>query len=324
VLAKVRAHEPDAGATAAAVRATATITRAARRYRLALRIEDRDAVAERTIEGDDCAALADAAALLIALALTHADDDSRAADDASPGARTTTRDERERAAHARAAGEPDAGAAPGTAGQPRPTGTPARAEPRAQRIIVSPDNEVRDRPAEPLAFRFALGAALALDAGMLPHAPALGVEPLLQLQLDRLRAQLALGLWLARAGPSERYAAAQLNGSGALGKLSLGADLLHAPLAFGPRAVLELGRLAIATRGISVPQRGVATWAAAGAALHLGYPLMRRLEMAFELGVLFPFARPRWLLRVPTGEVDLFTAAPAVLRVTTGVAYSFP
>jgi hypothetical protein len=126
-------------------------------------------------------------------------------------------------------------------------------------------------------------------------------------------------LWLARAGASER-----LNGSGALGKLSLGADLLHAPLVFGPRAVLELGRLAIVTDGISVPQRGVATWAAGGAALHLGYPLMRRLELAFELGVLFPFARPRWLLHIPAGTVDLFTAAPAVLRVTSGVAYSFP
>ncbi|HMI90617.1 MAG TPA: hypothetical protein VK509_04600, partial [Polyangiales bacterium] len=327
-----RAHGA-AGASRSSVRVSASVTAIHGRYRLALRVEDRGAVAERALDGDDCDALADAAALLIALALERSDDESAAANAQSPPAEAQSRAPTNAGTHAGTEPGADAGAdatpanpLPRTQRQPRSTSdeAPAASAERERLITVSPDNEVLERSGGSLEVRFALGAALALDAGMLPRAPALAVEPLLQLHVASLRMQLGLGLWLARSGESERYARAQLSGSGAVGKLSLGADLLQAPLVFGPRALLELGQLAVKTSGISLPQRGRATWIAAGAALHLGYPVARRLELALELGVLFPFARPRWLLRTPDGAVDLFTAAPAVLRVTSGVAYAFP
>jgi hypothetical protein len=301
VLARVHAHDPAASTSRSDVRVRAGISRTDGRYQLALRVEEGDAVAERALAGDDCDALADAAALLIALALTRGEDEAVAPNAAKPA------EDPELGATA------DAGAADATGRDQLPGATGSavaseRSEPAADRgervIRVSPDNEVLERSGGPLGLRFALGAALALDAGMLPRAPALGVEPVLQLQVE--------------------YASAQLAGSGAVGKLSLGADLLQAPLVFGPRAVLELGQLAVKTSGVSVPQRGRATWIAAGPALHVGYWVARRLELALELGVLFPFARPRWLLRTPDGAVDLFTAAPAVLRVTSGLAYAFP
>lgn len=323
VLARVRAHDPAASTGRTDVRVHADITRANGRYRLALRVEDRAAVAERALDGDDCSALADAAALLIALTLTRGED--------ATGARSATKplgepDHRAPVAPA-AAPEPAPDQLPGTGGRAAASAEPppgAAQRAHAPAITVAPDNEVLARSARPLALRFAFGAALGLDAGMLPRAPAVGLELLLALQVARWRAQLALSLWLARSGDSERYARAQLSGSGTVGKLSLGVDLLQAPLVFGPRGVLELGRLAVETRGVSEPQQGGATWFAAGPALHLGYPAARRLALALELGVLFPFARPRWLLRTPDGTVDLFTVAPAVLRVTTGVVYGFP
>jgi hypothetical protein len=316
----VAEHDPAARVHGAAVRVTASITRENGRYRLQLRVHDGDTVAERTVGGDDCGALADAAALLIALAIARGDDPD--------GAPTSTS-----AAGARAAGSTAPSERTPTATQARAPieGAPAtskrRAEPlrsnprRTGSIAISPDNEVFDRPGAAPPFRIALGAALALDAGMLPRAPALGVEPSLQLRAGWFGAELALGLWLARTGDSERYAAAELRGSGAIGKLALGADLMQAPLVIGPRGVIEFGRLAVETRRVSEPRPGSATWFAAGAALHLGYPIARQLELTLDVGVLFPLARPRWLLHTPRGAIDLFTAAPAALRASAGLAY---
>lgn len=338
LLARVGAHDPAASSPRVArISVHADVTQIGARYRLVLRLQGADGVvAQRALDGDDCNAVADAAALLIALALEH--DEGGVA--AAPGAR----------AEAPSSGEGAGGVAPGTpagsaagssaaggsaaggsaaggsaAGRSGAASAPATGpgptSARQPLIVLPPDNQVLPR-SRPIALAFGAFAAFGVDAGMLPHAPALGPLLRLQLQVDQLRAQAGLGWWLARRGRAD-YASAELEGSGVVGSLSLGVDWLRAPLTFGPVAVFELGRLWLEAHNITSSAPASATWVGAGAGVHLGYPIAAGFEATFELAALFPFARPRWLLHTPMGAVGLFSTSPAVLRVATGFGYVF-
>jgi hypothetical protein len=130
-------------------------------------------------------------------------------------------------------------------------------------------------------------------------------------------------LLLARRGKSDDYPAAELDGSGVIGSVALGIELMHRPLIFVPSALFELGELALEAHGISAPDPAGARWLAAGAALHFGYPLAGGLQVALDFAAEFPFEPPRWLLHTATGPAKVFTTSPAVMRIATGFGYVF-
>jgi hypothetical protein len=316
-------------------RAEAQITRVGRDYRLDLQLWTPSPSADRSLTGTDCSALAEAAALLIALTF-----ESDA--DASPVAPTVPA----RPAPARA--EPSSGAAESGAqardglvpvrGNP-PSPEPAEPLRRGAGVASSPEGsgaspEPRAGPEpravseaadpvelEPLAFR--LSAALRFDSGMLPQTPALGLQARLGAQLARLHVALGITYWGPAQTASERYPNARLTARGTVGDLTVGLALIELPVRLVPVLSLELGWLNMAARGIAAPADSDVLWLAGGAGLESTFEPVPLLELGIELLGLAPWPAPRWLVRTPAGDVVVFRAAPFTLHLSVRIAYRF-
>jgi hypothetical protein len=158
---------------------------------------------------------------------------------------------------------------------------------------------------------------------MLPQAPAVGLQPRLGLQVDRVHIAVGLSLWLEARSTAERYPSATLAGRGLLGDAAVCVELMRAGFTLAPCAAGELGELTLETHAISTPATSSVRYAAAGGGARAGYRITGGLEATIELLALAPFARPRWLVQTGQGDVEVFVAAKVAIRIAAGIAYVF-
>jgi hypothetical protein len=319
VLARIRVHLPKQHRTARRWSVEGRITSEDGRYLMELVLQSGESQAKRTIVNESCAALVDAAALLIALAL-----DPEATPDEHEEAQGG-----ETGAGARAAGSSPSHPAKAP---PTPQGSDALDSGEDRAVLSTPtegaaedraEAEAADAPAQEIDLGLDFGAALRLDSGMLPQTPAFGVQPQLGVSFGRVSIRLGITLWLEARTSSDSYPSATLEGRGLLGDAAVCAELLGAPLALAPCAVGEFGQLVLESHEISTPGSSEAGWAAAGGGVRLGHLVTGRLWVTLDAHLLAPFSRPRWLVRTMQSDAELFTAAPATVRLAMGLSYAF-
>jgi hypothetical protein len=93
--------------------------------------------------------------------------------------------------------------------------------------------------------------------------------------------------------------------------------VLRAPVELAPCLGLEVGSMAVEVR---TGGSGSALWLAPLAAAMAGVPVGQRFTARFDLGVLVPVERPRFVL---AGGPTVYTAAPVAGRATLGIEVRF-
>jgi hypothetical protein len=262
------------------VAAQAVVTRAGERWRLTLRIEAEGSTGERSLESGDCETLAQATALVVALAF----DPERVAaqsDDAVPEQPTP---------------EGDGERAPE---DPPPVPVPQRTPPRGSDAPPdAPRNTSLDATSTGSSEReveITLGVALAGDTGAL-SSPAAGGGPTFGIVYHWLRIEASGVGWLPQAAASETRASA----GGDFTFLSAALDgsvlLLLEPVEIGPYAGLEIGRMHAEGFGVDRPGEGSIVWAAARVGVGAAWSFTPLMALRLQLGAVVPFDRPRWIL----------------------------
>jgi hypothetical protein len=289
----VRSVEQLLGASDVALEADASVARRPDGFHLSLSWRKGLTSATRELTGDACSELAQAAALMIALA-------------AEPSLAVPSDD----AAGAAAAAEP----APAPAKPPPVAPAPPPAPRAAPRPSTKTETEVRGREPPP---RFVLSPRLggAVDTGSLPRATVGGFA--------------GVGL---RYGPYAlvveglAFAPQETNRPAGSGRFWLGVAALR------PCALMELGELRVlpcaAAELHAVPSRGlrvrtfeerVAWFLRFGASAEVAYPLTRRLRFVLGGALLLAPSRPRFVV----DSVEVFTPELAAGRGQLGFELDF-
>lgn len=280
--------------TARAIRADASVERDAQnRYWLLLRIDNSGQQTERSLSDPDCATLARASALLIAIAINPE-------------------------VEARVAAQPLVA--------PPVTAPPVAAQPVVP-PPASPPPPPPPVPAEPAdksegALVLQPGAELrgVLDAGTL-HGTGFGFGGAFTLRVGMLR--LALGAqWflprsIALATPDSGNA--HLNAATTVTRACVAWTVSRFDL--GPCAVLELGLIWGDTRGIQDPSSGHALWLSFGGGVQARWHFMRGGSLFVDGALLAPHVRRRFYVNTEEGQVSVHQVPPATGRVGVGIAY---
>jgi hypothetical protein len=293
-------------------RARAQLRRHAGRYRMALTLYWQGGESSREVEAVSCDALADAASILISLALA---DPVEPKPEPEPEPEPGPGLEPESPPPSAASAAPAVAAAPSAKPAPQSKAAATPTEPTAGGLPAS--------PASAWHFRYGLIASLRLDLGMLPQQPAVGLAPRVLLQLGPLQAVAGLTWWLTARSQPDNYPSARLEGSGLLGDLVFGFELLERPLRLAPCLVFEHGRLRVRSTDVAIPDQIQFSWTAAGGGVRASVPLGANLHAGLELLGLAPWSRQRLLLRTPGGDVPLFVSAALALRISAELAYVF-
>gem|GEM_PF-6568864 len=270
-----------------------------------------DTRSARTLSDPHCDQVAQAAVLMIALALEDRAQVSEPTDapregDGNVGTRPNT---------ASISGDPaqhdaDTKTQAATTSAPLAPAHAATATTSADEAPAAPPRSRRATRSSSIALR---GAAL-LDAGFLPHAavgPELGVA---LVPSDRLRVELA-GFWLpwrtSAPGDGGRVAVTlwALRPMGCLGLWR------SSPLEVDGCVGFELGRARARGSDLSVRREPDWLYRAGWAALRLGARLADRWALLLEPGVAIPLGRPRYVSEA-TGS-----GAPSVLHTASPVAF---
>ncbi len=313
VLERIRAHLPALESSSQHLQAFASVTRSGTAYALVLALRGQDLVAQKQLEVESCPAAADAAALLIALAIDPnaviARDPSGApVDDGASGASNAQPVD----AAPTATADAEAAAKPVPVAQPTPVA--------ASRVPATRDAPPAASAAEPLRFGFMLGAELASDVGMLPQAPAWGLHPWLSVAFGRLRVAGGFSLWLPGQTRVDRLDAT-VKGRAIGGDLALGIELLQSRWVLAPGAVAELLELTLSTTGVSDPGAADTAWVALGPGLHASYRLIGGLRVVADTSVIFPLTRARFLVHTDGADFELLETSVAAFRASLGLAY---
>jgi len=319
VLDRVRAHVPAIESSPQRLQAFASVTRSGAGYSLVLALRGIDLVAQKQLEVDSCAAAADAAALLIALAL-----DPNAGAVRAPEEAPAALGEPDPASATPAEAAPQVPAAGTTDETPGAPPEPGRPQTRAPAPPTAPLRIEQPAAAEgaPLELAFTLGAAVALDVGMLPQAPAWGLNPWLALSIARLRLAMGAWLWLPGEARLDRLEA-NATGGAVGGDLSIGYELRQSRWLLAPYGVVELLRLRISTTGISDPDSAAATSVGLGPGLHGSYRLTHELRVTADTCAILPLTRARWLVRTEGADYAVHSTSTATFRAALGLAYGF-
>ncbi len=275
VLGEVRrllgSEPPGAGLTA-----HVKVGRVGKRWRLALTTTDASGrLAVRQIDAESCAAAADAAAVILALAI----DPSRALGgdsdrDAAPGSAAPSLDASS-GGDARAQEPPPARTGPAT--QERPAPDPAR--------------DAEDAGSEPPPFPLFLAAIAASDTGTLPST-GFGVRGGLGLDLGLLRLEGLVGYWPTVDADLGGFPAR--GGAFTLLTADLRACLLFdtGVVAVGPCAGGGLARVHAEAFGVTIPIATATTWGTLLADGLVRVRLSRHFSLRLSAGLSVPLIRP--------------------------------
>jgi hypothetical protein len=266
---------------------------------------------ERDLDGRTCAAVANAAALIVALtfdpeALAHR---AEAAEAAAAPAPSSPRD-------------PPAGAVPVPTAPPSPaedrSPPPTTATPTRPAAAPSPPPAGAERAPQPRP-RFAAGAIGAVSIGALPRV-GVGVGGRAGVLVGRFRADVSASYW-----PSQTATLANRPTAGGAFRLIAGDAsacyaVLRAPLELSPCAGLELGSMAATGFGVRSDGSGSALWIAPVAEAAATLPVGQHFAARLDLGVLFPVERPPFVL---SAAGTVYTAGAVVGRATLGLELRF-
>ncbi len=272
------------------VRVDATVTRRGGGWALALTTTRDGAVGHRSMKADSCAAVADAAALVIALAIDPVH-----------------------------VAEPEAAAVPPVAPDPPPPPpSPPEMPPRA--TVAPPPPAPPTVPAPrppapatpPVARSVAFGVALTADVGSLP-APTYGVEVSAAWALRRFRVEGYGAYWPGQTATvglpgvfGTLSADVYLADGGALGCYAIVATRRWR---LQPCAGLEVGALGASGSGLGVSTPGASFWAAVRVDARATLRIADRVALVGGLGVAVP------LNRQPLTETGPGASGPAAVTV---------
>jgi hypothetical protein len=274
--------------------ATASVERDAQDvYWLLLRIDGAGQHTERSLSDPNCATLARASALLIAIAIDPE-------------------------VEARVAEQP-------IAPPPAPPAVPTPAPPKPAPPKPAPPKPAPTEPTNESGGSLELrpGAELGgvFDAGTL-HAAGFGFDGAFTLRLDVLR--LALGAqWLLPrtvdipATPDS--GSARLNAATTVTRACVAWNVSRFDL--GPCAVLELGLIWGDTRNIHDPSSGHALWLSYGGGVQARWHFMRDWSLFAGGAVLAPHVRRRFYVNTEGGQFSVHQVPPATGRVGLGIAF---
>jgi hypothetical protein len=275
----------------------ASLARSGAGFALSLSSEKGGVLGSRELSGPRCDELAQAAVLVIALALE--DQDSAAA---STGGAVS------------AAGTNDRGSAGGDKpGPPQNVAPPPAPAPP----LPSPATP------KPAAMRFGVAASAMVDVGSLP-TPAVGPQLALAYLGKRFRAELA-GYWLpahlSDRGPNGRVEVSLW----ALRPTGCG-NLLGGALALELCAGLELGRMRGEGRDLNRSPPANWFYRSAWFSLRFSGSIRERWALFLEPALVLPLGRPRFVSKATddsTAPHDLHTPSVASARVTLGLETRF-
>lgn len=319
--ARVRQRVDDlvAGATVGRpLAADVVVVEAAGRFHVEMRLTHERGGGERRLDAATCEEIAEATALVVALAY---DPEAVAANQARAS---------EGGGDAAAGGSEDGGGAPDLAPPPNilplpPVVPTAPPPPVAPPPVVVPPPPPRPRVA---TTRFVAAPLVGVELGALPSAAAL-VGGELGLRLDpfdvRVRGLFALPV---------RETVPDRDAGGDFDRWTLGPATCFAPwrsrravegrlggLRVAPCLGLELGQLRGRGFGVQNPDEGAALWVAPTAEGHLALTLLPWLELELTLAAVVPLRRPDFVLQ-QVGIVH--RAAPLTGRTTAALTLTLP
>ena len=284
------------------LQADAALAQQAGAWQLRLQVTAGDAGArERALAGGDCAQLAEAAAVIIALAI---DPDLKIElPEEAPAAGTQPRPEPEAPSD-----PPVAELAPPVAAvaveQPLPTSTPPEPIPPPA------------PPTEPLVWR--LGASALVDGLSLPKA-APGVELHGGAEWSPIRVEL-FGLHLFEQRQDVAGSAVGIVSLTA-GGLRTCVEVRESAFSVGPCVSTEVGVLAARSEQVSSPDRGTSLWWGIGAGVRAGWHVSSVWEIELGAEVVLPMTRDRFVIE---GVNEVVHQSPdATIRGFLGVTRRF-
>ncbi len=288
----------DLGATpqrGAPLVARATVARSNMGWTALLVVTGPDGTGERALHAATCGELADATALILALAI---DPRAKAAPPtaASPAPPATTASAATPApAPTDAASGEASGVTPAPTGPPKPPTAAPRAAP-ARDASVPRAGVARSENGNFRRDGFGVGLVGLGDLGTLPASTA-GASVALLYRWRALRVALD-GTWLAPAhgvSPVRASAGGDFTflaaGGGACLLLDLGSRV-----DVGPCLGLEVDRLHAAGTGVTTPTTDAGSWVSAGGGAHAVVWLFRGLGVQADISVHAPLSRPSFVL----------------------------
>lgn len=307
----------------------ARVERAANAWRLRLRV---GAESERRLEAASCALLAEATALIVALAIDPVRVVETTETTTAPSEPVDTLDEPsaepvepveldEDVSLSLALASPRGGVPGEALVRPEDPDVIERrraVEPPVERVTNGrgnaneAPNEGDPEPRRPPLEGMGLAVVGGLELGGLPLPSALfGLE--LRMPIGAFVVEVG-----AHVGTPREVISSSDDALGARLGLGLVRGALARPFVLGPtrlapRAVVELGVTGGRGFGISDPARGLTTWAAVGLGVALDLPVARRGRIGLVADALVPLWRPGFVVE-PAGE--LHRAAPVVGRVS--------
>jgi hypothetical protein len=282
-------------------RARAVVRREGEGFVLELWARHGDAEDRRTIDAHRCAALADATALVVAVALRPLDVAATLSSTAPPPT-----DE------ALAVVEPPI-VPPVVAVPTRP-----RAPARGVRVAADPPS----KPARSPALRGAMAATIGPGLGVLPGVAA-ELRAAVALRGRRWRVEATGMYWFPRATPSNDVVGVEigLGGGGLRGCAELRRRRLEIPLCAGA----ELGAMRGRGRGRGVlPRASSSLWAAVHAGPGMAWALGSWVAVRLSVDAIVALRQPAFDLRVAGEPRELFRAPPVGGRAALGIELRWP
>ena len=276
---------PEGGRT---VTARATVTAQEGTWRLEMSTDVDGVVGERTISGNTCSEVAEAAALVLALAYDP-EAVARAQVDPEPAPQPVLPQP------PRPPPPPTISPPPPTISPPPPPLLPAPSPPP---VISPPAPNPALVDEEP--WSFAVTAHVAGDVGALP-GPALGIGGGVALRVWRIRMRASASYWLEQketlpSGAGGEFALFTAHAAGC-------PLLLLQPIELGGCLGLELGRMRAAGFGVDNPGEDAVLWAAVRPQVEATWLAAPPFGVRASVGAAIPFTRPLWILE-RVGEVD--------------------
>jgi hypothetical protein len=294
------------------LRAEARVSRTGAGFHVHIVTDLGGVLGERDLDGPTCAAVANAAALIVALTF---DPDALA--------------------HRAEAAAPHPPPSPPPAAPPSPPAPPPAAAlepsilplPLPDAAVPPPAPPPPGRPPEPPPSTggspgrpvFAVGVIGAASVGALPKVGG-GIGGRAGVLAGRFRADLSASYWpeqtatlVGRTTAGGRIALVAGDASGCWA-------LLRAPVEVSPCLGLELGSMSATGFGVRSNGNGSALWIAPVAEAATALPIGKHFAARVDLGVLVPAERPPFVLR---GAGTVYTAGPVVGRATLGLEARF-
>jgi hypothetical protein len=275
------------------------------------------AIGERDFAGPTCLAVANAAALIVALTFDPQALARRTEAAApppppppppSPPAPTSA-----------APLAPPPGVVPGPSVRPAPPALPMEADRGPPPMAPPLPAALGAPPPPPVRPGFAVGLIAAASVGALPRVGG-GIGGRVALLAGRFRAEVSALYW-----PPQTATLATRPTQGGDFRLITGDGgacyaVLRAPVELSPCAGLEVGSMEATGFGARSNGSGSALWIAPRAGGAAGLPIGRHFAARIDLAVIVPAERPPFVL---TSAGTVYTAGPVVGRATLGLEVRF-